>query len=275
MLRDMLEASKDRLESPTSILTYIQCPRKYYYRYVKGLEAKPSIHLVMGGIVHSTIHAFHQTDITTLRQENFFEPLRSRMLNHLTRKWDEAKEEFESLKLSSEEIESFYGEARSMVDNFFNHHISRLVTYQHRHNLSLTEAFERLRPRTETRITSQRFGVMGVIDAIHDFDGQTVLIDYKTSKKNEVNEEYLLQLAIYALLYKEFFGRLPDKVGIHFLRHGEKLMPSSHELLALGEKKCMEIRNVTKGEEEKNYPQKKSGLCKYRTGQCDYYEICI
>jgi len=51
-----------------------------------------------------------------------------------------------------------------------------------------------------------------------------VIIDYKTSKKNELNLDCLVQLAIYALLYREYFGRLPDKVGIHFLRYGERII---------------------------------------------------
>jgi len=116
---------------------------------------------------------------------------------------------------------------------------------------------------------------MGVIDAIHNFDGKTVIIDYKTSKKNEIDTDCMVQLAIYALLYKEYFGRIPDKVGIDFLRHGERVIRTSPELLALGEEKCKEIRNLTRSENVAEYPRKVSGLCKYRTGQCDYYETCI
>ena len=242
---------------------------------MKGLEPKPSIHLVLGGIVHSAIQDFHKTNINEVPPETFFENLHSKTIDSLNRKWEESSGEFEKLKLTPQELQSFHDEARQMIDNFLQHHAERLIAYQYNHKVSAQEAFEKLRPRTETRITSERLGVMGVIDAIHDLDGQTTLIDYKTSKKNEINQEYLLQLAIYTLLYKELSGRIPDKVGIHFLRHGEKTIPSNQELLSLGEKKCQEIRKLTKGEDEKDYPQKKSGLCKYKTGQCDYYEICV
>ena len=47
-----------RFHSPTSINTYLRCPRKYYLRYIKGLKSKPSIHLVRGKAVHDAIAQF-------------------------------------------------------------------------------------------------------------------------------------------------------------------------------------------------------------------------
>ncbi len=46
------------------------------------------------------------------------------------------------------------------------------------------------------------------------------------------------------------------------------------ENLILAEYTCQKIRNLVKSEELADYPQKFSPLCKFRTGQCDYYEIC-
>jgi len=137
------------------------------------------------------------------------------------------------------------------------------------------EAFYKLRPKTDTKVRSERLGVRGVIDAIHNLGGRTLIIDYKTSKKSELDLDCLIQLGIYALLYQETYGKVPDEVGIHFLRHGEKIVKTTPELLALGEKKCNEIRNCTRSDKESTYPQKISGLCKYKGGKCDYYDICI
>ena len=271
----MLEVVKSRLESPTSILTHMQCPRRYYYRYIKRLEQKPSIYLVMGGIVHSTIGAFHRTDLSEIPSESFLETLRSRTMEDLDKRWFESREEFDNLNLSPDEVNSFYNDARSMITNFCKHHINKLIACQHHYNISGVEAFRRLRPKTETKIISERLGVMGVIDAIHNFNGETVIIDYKTSKKNDMSSDCMVQLAIYSLLYRESQGRIPDKVGVHFLRHGEKVIPTTPELLALGEEKCNEIRNLVRSENEAEYPRKVSGLCMYRSGQCDHYEICM
>ena len=275
MFGGMLETIKSRLESPTSILTHMQCPRRYYYRYIKHLDQEPSIYLVMGSILHSTIGAFHRTGISEIPSERFFETLRSRTMESLDKKWFESRNEFEKLNLDPDEMNSFYDDAMSMITTFCQHHFNKLIACQYRHNLSASEAFRRLRPKTETKIVSEKLGVMGVIDAIHNFDGQSVIIDYKTSKKNEINSDCMVQLAIYALLYREYFGHPPDKVGIHFLRHGEEIIPVTPELLALGEEKCNEIRSLIKSDDEIDYPEKLSGLCKYKTGQCDYYDICL
>ena len=270
----MLSGVKERLESPSSILAFMQCPRKYYYRYVRGLEPERSIHLFVGSIVHASIQDFHNIKVERIPRQGFYDTLRFGMMQFFERNWDENAHEFEKLGLSSEEIAFHRGEARLMLDNFCQHHTAKMMAEQYRHNISLWEAFTRLRPRSETKIKSDKLGVMGVIDAIHDIDGETLIIDYKTSKKNEIDRDCLIQLAIYALLYKELTGKSPDRVGIHFLRHGERILNVSPGLLALGEEKCAEIRNLNRSDEQEDYPKRKSGLCKYKTGQCDYYEVC-
>ena len=94
---------KRRMQSPTSILTYMQCPRKYYYQYIKRLEQKPNIHLITGGIAHSTIQAFHNTDITTIKPEGFFQKLQRKIMEQFNQKWEERKKDLEKLDLSPEE----------------------------------------------------------------------------------------------------------------------------------------------------------------------------
>ena len=270
----MVTAAK-RLESPTSILTYLQCPRKYYYRYVKWLEQKPSIHLITGGIAHSTIEAFHNTDITAIKPEGFFEKLQRKIMEQFNQRWEEKKKEIEKLSLSPEEKHEHYDKTKMMINNFYLYHTNKIIAYKHFYKLSLVEAYQKLKPKTETRLTSEKYGVRAVIDAIHDIDRETTIIDYKTSKKNEIDANCMLQLAICSLLYKEKHGRMPNKAGIHFLRHGEKIIPTTYQLLSLAKRTCWKIHQATNEEDITNYPKKTSGLCKYKTGQCDYYEKCI
>jgi len=270
----MSSAVNSRVESPTSILTYTQCPRKYYYRYVKRLEQKPSIHLLVGDVVHSTIAAFHNADIHDMPGESLVGILHTRLVEEFRKRWDEKKEVLRSLGIGWEDEKAFYQDAWMMLDKFFQHHVNGVVAYQYRHNVNLVEAFRRLRPKTETKIISKKHGLMGVIDAIFDIDGKIVIIDYKTSKRAEMNDECLTQLALYALLYKESTGRVPDFVGIHFLRRGEMTLRVTPELLALGEDVRRRMQALISGDDITIYPQRITGLCKYRTGQCDYYEQC-
>jgi len=271
----MSSASKERFQSPSSILTYLQCPRKYFYRYVKGLEAKPSIHLVLGRAVHSAISFFHKADSYAENPRIFLQTLHDGTAEHLNQKWQENRTELEALNLTREEEEDFYGQALAMLRNFCRGHGKKVAAFQHSRGLSLREAFERLRPKTETDLVSEHYGVRGRIDAVHDIDGETTIIDYKTSNKSRIDTEEVLQLAIYSLLFKETYGRMPNKAGIHFLRHGEKTLSTSPELLAFAKRTCQRIRKLTCHDEINKYPRKITGLCKYRTGQCDYYEICM
>lgn len=266
---------KRRMESPTSILTYLQCPRKYYYCYIKRLEQKPSIHLITGSVAHSTIQAFHNIDITLIEPEGFFEKLQSNIMDEFNKKWGEKKEEIEKLSLSQEEKHLHYDKTRMMIRNFFYYHTNRIIAHKHCHNRSLVEAYQKIKPRTETKLSSGKYGVRAVIDAIHDIDGETIIIDYKTSKKSEIDTDCMLQLAICCLLYKERYGGMPSKAGIHFLRYGEKTISTTYQLLNLAKRTCYKMQQVTKEESIAKYPKKVSGLCKYKTGQCDYYETCM
>ena len=118
------------------------------------------------------------------------------------------------------------------------------------------------KPETEVRLFSQRYRVMGIIDAIYKQNGKASLTDYKTSKKDELTQDIKVQMAIYALLYKENYGMLPDTIAIDFLKH-EKAIPfkvtdefSNHAI-----KICKEIHEKTSSVNEEDYPCKCGGWC--------------
>ena len=140
---------------------------------------------------------------------------------------------------------------------------------------SLQEAFKILTPLREQRFISAEHNVQGFIDAIHENGEGIHLVDYKTSKSDALTGEYKLQLAIYALLYKQNKNILPHKVGIHFLGSGqEQFLDVNTELLALAETETKAIQEHTKSNEKKDYPKKPGPLCKFSSGQCDFYDTC-
>jgi CRISPR/Cas system-associated exonuclease Cas4 (RecB family) len=271
----MSSADYKRLESPTSILTYMQCPRKYYYHYIKKLGVKSGIHLALGRVVHSSIEAFHKVEFGGLGEDVAFGLVYAGMTRHFTSEWKKSTELFDTLGLKPWERTFYFSQGLVMLDNFYRHYMSIVRDFQGRRGLSFSEAFERVRPKTEVQILSKRLGVMGVVDAVHNYDRKISIIDYKTSNKNEMDAECMIQLSILALLYNERFGKTPDRVGIHFLRHGLRMLPVIPDVLEFGEKVCSRFRWVTDSDDICDYPQKKSGLCKYRTGQCDYYKNCM
>ena len=100
-------------------------------------------------------------------------------------------------------------------------------------------------------------------------------MDYKTSKKDEMTPGYRLQLAIYALLYKLKYGVMPAKVGIDFLKFGVKQIEVDENLLDEAEDEVRAIHEKTATENIEDYPRHESGLCKWGSGQCDFYDSCM
>jgi CRISPR/Cas system-associated exonuclease Cas4 (RecB family) len=160
-----------------------------------------------------------------------------------------------------------------MINNFHQTFCVQLKKYAEKEGFH--KAFQHLAPETEKHYSSKDHGVRGFIDAIHKIEDEIILMDYKTSKKPEISEGYKLQLAIYALLYEEKHGVLPDKVGINFLKFNEQTLAVDMDLVNFAKKEVAFIHENTQSTEMVDYPKTITPLCKWRTGQCDFYNTCI
>ena len=236
----------EKFLSPTSINTYLRCPRKYYLKYIKGLKEKPSIYLVRGKAVHDTLSQFHQTDTGNLGN---FEEMKIGLLSFLNHAWIKQEEEIRKLKLPDEVLNEYYHESAQMLIGWIKRNFKTIVNDQPK-------------PETEVKLFSQTYRVMGIIDAIYKQNGQVSLTDYKTSKKDELTQDIKIQMAIYALLYKENCGVLPDTVAIDFLKH-EKAIPFkvTDEFIHYATKICKEVHEKTTSTNEEDYPCKCGGWC--------------
>lgn len=261
-----------RVESPSSINTYKQCPRKYYYQYIEKLPGSTSIHLVRGGLVHQVLEDFYDVDITDAEVQNF-KFLHLRVLSLLHKYW-KVNKELPMLGLSEDELQVFYDESVMMIQNWFNRFKNKMEARM-QHGESFKEAFRNLTPTREEEYRSEEYMVRGFIDIIHEVDGQVMVLDYKTSKNDHISDAYRLQLAIYAMLYEEKHGRKPDYVGIDFLKSVERVLKVDEELVKHAQFEIEQIHASTESNNILEYPQNPSPLCKWRTGQCDFYEVCF
>ncbi|GAI33759.1 unnamed protein product, partial [marine sediment metagenome] len=107
------------------------------------------------------------------------------------------------LNLLNEQLVFYFEETMLMLFNWLDDFIDRVKDYP---DLEFSEIFRKLTPIREKHFLSKDFGVRGFIDAIEFAENKIKLIDYKTSRTPEITDEYRLQLAIYALLYKEVNG---------------------------------------------------------------------
>jgi putative RecB family exonuclease len=257
-----------RVQSPSSINIYKQCPRKYYYLYIERRKTKPSIHLVRGTVVHETLEAFFQRPVQPMTGA-LETDLQFHALTILKERWLANNDEVASLGMTAAEITSYKEETTLMVLNWVRHFME---TVQREINTGLTyeEAFARHTPRIEEEYINHELQVRGYIDAIHERDGEVHIRDYKTSKKPIISEEYKTQLGIYALLYQKTHGIVPDTVGIFFLKHGEQLLSVNDELLKAADVDIRWVHERTQSDEMSEYPKRLQPLCKW----CDFYEEC-
>jgi RecB family exonuclease len=267
----MLEAiKKRRVQSPTSINTYKQCPRKYYYQYIEKLPTLPNIHQVRGNIVHSVLENFFDIDSSTLTMENYKSCVRKEVQRLLMHHWNGYRPQLRELSLNPDQERFYFEETMLMLLNWSNHFINDME----RTGLPVNEAFTLLTPIRERKYQSDSLYVQGFIDAIHERDGEVHLIDYKTNASLSLKDEQKLQLGIYSLLYQEAHGRMPDKVGIFFLRQKLQMIPVNEELLEHARQEIINIHRNTQSTDINDYPKKTSPLCKWSTGQCDFFDVC-
>jgi len=188
----------------------------------------------------------------------------------ISRQWNGSHDELSVLGLPEPMIHYYLNESKEMLQLWLLDFLRQLSAQKG----TMSEAFRALTPDTEVHMISQSLGVQGYADAILRKDGRVKILDYKTSNKDALTDSYRLQLGIYALLYKEIHGTPPDLVGIHFLKFCEKCIPVDDSLLCDAERECCLIHEKTKSDRIEDYPKKESRLCRWSSGECDFYKNC-
>ncbi|MBI2669150.1 PD-(D/E)XK nuclease family protein [Candidatus Woesearchaeota archaeon] len=264
-----------RVESPSSINTFKQCPRKYYYQYIAKFPTLPNIHQVRGNIAHSTLENFYDIDVSAWSADNFALRCREAIQKLFLHYWKDYQPKLKALNLNSDQEKFYFEETMLMLMNWTNHFIRELGMTVQQKNLAVPDAFHLLTPIRELEFTSDRYSVHGFIDAIHHLENEVRIVDYKTNSTSEFKDSIKLQLAIYSLLYYEKHGVMPSKVGIFFLRHKLKWMDVDQELVALAKREIELIhKHTSQSEDIKHYPRCAGPLCKWSSGKCDFYDIC-
>jgi len=264
-----------RVESPSSINTFKQCKRKYYHQYIEKLPVVPNVHQVRGNIAHSTLEEFYDINVSEFTPENYVLKLRGAIQTLFMHHWNQYKPKLDGLKLSSDQQRFYFEETMLMLMNWISHFVESMKLMIAKEQISVQEAFHKLTPIREQEFVSDHYSVRGFIDAIQQVENEVHIIDYKTNSSFEFKESIKLQLAIYSLLYFEKYGTTPAKVGIFFLRHKLKFMDVDSELIELAKKEIELIHaHTSRTEKKEEYPRSVGPLCKWGSGQCDFYEVC-
>lgn len=259
--RDFCSMVDTRLEgksfSPSSINTYLKCPRLYFYDYILGLQAKDGNPDSMnyGRAVHKACEYAINSALENGKypsKENFIQ------------KFKDTLQDMPMSSLQQREIYVIRGD--KALDKFYVHLCAAPVSMLH----SAEEVIE-------LNIDGVKF--KGIIDRIDkNPDGTYTIYDYKTGgAKNEKficpggeHEDYYNQIGLYKYYYEKYTGK---KVKETIFIYPEE--PEDNFTLNLVEEDCEAIRQKFQKAvaEIKSYqfePSYDKQACKY----CPYSDFC-
>lgn len=241
--------SNDEVEliklSASSVKLYDQCPRKYFYQYIKRAPKKHWSHLDLGNLCHRALEIFHLV-----------------YMKHGLNKGSLSK----IMKFAFKEARKKYP---NMSDNILLDAKEMLMGYL---KMVRSEGMPVVKG-VETSFNldiSDDVLVRGYIDRLDIMkDGTFRIVDYKTTK----NETYLdeFQLLVYGMwLSKEYPHVKKFKGSYVLLRHGSayKNYDFTIEDVEKVKQKLLDCANNIKNDEE--WVQIPTRLCDW----CDFKDIC-
>lgn len=178
---------------------YLTCPLKYKYVHILRVPILPHHAVVYGRAMHIAVGYYYQKKMQKkeINKEELLRYFDSAFINEgfLTREHEELRRE----------------EGKKALSLFFDKE----------------EQSKKLPAHIEKRFSFllNRDKIIGRWDRVDvDKDGATV-IDFKSSKvvsqeQADKKTKDSLQLSIYALAYKNIFGKVPERVGLYFLEAG-------------------------------------------------------
>jgi len=243
-------AKKKRWLSPTSVNTYLRCPRNFYLRYIKKLKTKPNIHLLRGSAVHKALERFFSEGYADSPDYTYYDDTRRAILDLFNDEWLARKGPLLSLDLKDQDLAFYYQDSQKMIINFLHDFIKSGETS--------TENTE-----LEAKIFSKQWMTMCIIDRISRARDPPLIIDYKTCKSIDLRDEYKRQMGICALLFEDKYGVKAD-TAIHYLKFmdGLRKFKLSDAFIENLKQTIIEIHHKTMSEDEAGYPCKCGGWCK-------------
>ena len=177
---------------------YLTCPLKYKYIHILRVPVLRDHTVIYGAALHRAVQAYntHRLAGQTMSLEDLIDTFEAHWVN----------EGF----ISREHEERRLQEGRDALTRF--HAVAGIrpppTSVEKRFSFKLDDDI-----------------VTGFLDRVDEREGETVIIDYKSSsvrdhKAADKGARESQQLALYALAYRESVGRLPNRVELHFLTPG-------------------------------------------------------
>jgi hypothetical protein len=231
---------------PTALKTLLECPQKYYFRYILGIEGEERGEF-FGEIFHKAMESVIKNKSSITSKEEYYK----RVVNEILGRIEDKKLAFEVLAKWGESVRKF------CYEDFEEMKFSQNLI----ENRDLEVEFE---------------GVLlkAVPDRVDIKEREVVFIDYKTSKDAKKNEDYIneFQTTFYYLLGKKYFPNKEIKTKIWDIKEA-KVVDGVIKLDRLKEV-IKKLPNKTKKAEDIFFDgkrvKKSIDICKF----CDYKVAC-
>jgi DNA helicase-2/ATP-dependent DNA helicase PcrA len=177
---------------------YLTCPLKYRYVHVLRVPVLRDQAVVYGAALHRAVQAYNTRRVLrqTMSPQELIDTFEAQWVNEgfISREHEEAR-----FREGSDALIRFHAFAEGAEPPTF------------------VEKKFRFQMGADT--------VTGFLDRVDERDGQITIIDYKSSmvrdqKEADKEARESMQLALYALAYRESAGRAADRVELHFLTPG-------------------------------------------------------
>ena len=238
--------------SASQIIKWLKCPRAWALRYVEKIYEPKSIHLYRGTFIHSFIENLHNISLREqgINKNNYETKLEEVAHALFTAMLDEPTNNFGTPGPSyRSQLKELFGDddvaiaeaiedTAEMIDVYLTKKIIDLKVWTKKYN-SFSKAWNASKPKfKEFPIKLPNF--MGSIDEIYEIDGGVVISDLKSSTlvtgkdpnsdryqqrgMSGINQEYILQLFLYAWAYHKQTGIMPDWLSLNYIKHGHEVL---------------------------------------------------
>ena len=240
--------------SPSASGMWHQCPKKWEFRYIKGIKEPSTRATLLGTFVHEIL------------EELFALPAAERTLEAARVCGREAwpnvagNDEFVALGLSADEVSEFHKDAWRLVNTYFD--------------MEDPSSVEPLGLEMELDVDVEGVPFFGYIDRVDQEGDKRIVTDYKTGKspKPQYSGDKLNQVNFYAAALEATDGKPVNGVRIIFLGDGRELTADvTPETVAETQVLLQNTwAEITEAKETGNFPHKVGPLC----GWCYHVEDC-
>lgn len=268
--------------SPTGIACYFECQRKFFYKYIRGIEEKPRPSRVRGKIAHRVLEQFFNlVDLADIKEENWrdlWKKFRGVLFSLLETEWKQIGKIYDDCFKDEKQKTKLLNETKEFLD-FYAIKLAFSLMNKMRELDKNSEWFEDNIKRffypkdMEMRLELKEDGIAGFVDKTMSIFGKGIaIVDYKTSKcplPHFIPESHIKQGKAYAFLWNEIHHELPKHISFYYLRTGESVFyPISERDIEEIRKDIQEIRNKKPVLNE--FSKNESKLCNF----CDFKIFC-